>query len=90
MERQRPTKSNLSTIEWEAVKQIREDQDTIVIPADKGDRFIRMEYGEIEQYADQKGEELELVVLGEDTFLEKNGRSDKRGSHTKKGSDQEA
>ena len=53
------------------MKQIREGHDTIVIPADKGDRSIRMEYGEIEQYADQEGEELELVVVGEETYLEK-------------------
>ena len=71
MEKQRPTKSNLSKEEWAAIKQIREDHDTIVIPADKGDRSIRMEYGEIEQYADQEGEELELAIVGEDTYLEK-------------------
>ena len=71
MEKQRPTKSNLSKGEWAAVKQIRDDQSTIVIPADKGDRSIRMDYGEIEQYAHQEGEELELAVVGEDTYLEK-------------------
>ena len=30
-----------------------------------------MDYGEIEQYAHQEGEELELAVVGEDTYLEK-------------------
>ena len=44
------------------MKQIRDDQSTIVIPADKGDRSIRMDYGEIEQYADQEGEELKLAT----------------------------
>ena len=45
MEKKKKTKSNLSKAEWAAIKQLRDDPEIIIIPADKGDKSIRLNYG---------------------------------------------
>ena len=43
-EKRRPTKQNMTTKEWVAVHKLKADTDRIIIPADKGDKSIVMEY----------------------------------------------
>ena len=71
LEKKRPTKSNLSPAEWAAVKQIREDKSLIVIPADKGDKTIRMEYGCTDADRSDGEEDMEPMIVGENTYLAK-------------------
>ena len=69
LEKKRPTKSNLSPAEWAAVKQIREDNSLIVIPADKGDKTIRMEYGCTDADSTDGEEDMEPMIVGEKHIL---------------------
>ena len=69
LEKKRPTKSNLSPAEWAAVKQIREDKCLIVIPADKGDKTIRMEYGCTDADRSNGEEDMEPMIVEENTYL---------------------
>ena len=43
-ERRRPTKQNISTREWKAVNRLKQDEQRTIIPADKGDKSIIMDY----------------------------------------------
>ena len=66
-EKRKPTKSNLSTKEWKAIKKITEDNERIVIPADKGDKSIVMDYGM--EATEQKEEDS--AILDEASYLQK-------------------
>ena len=55
LEKKRPTKSNLSPAEWAAVKQIR------------GDKTIRMEYGCTDADRSDGEEDMEPMIVGENT-----------------------
>ena len=71
LEKKKPTKSNLSKAEWAAVKQIQSETNTIIIPADKGDKSIKMDYNSDEQEGSDGEENLEPVVIQHKTYLEK-------------------
>ena len=45
LEKRRPTKPNMSKLEWTAVYKMANDQASIIIPADKGDKSIEMDCG---------------------------------------------
>ena len=53
------------------MKQIGEDKSLIVIPADKGDKTIRMEYGHTDSAESDGEDDLEIMVVGEETYLSK-------------------
>ena len=44
LEKRRPTKQNITRKEWVAVHRLKQDQERIIIPADKGDKSIIMNY----------------------------------------------
>ena len=67
LEKRRPTKKNLTTKEWKAVKTIAADTSRRVVPADKGDKSIVTDYGL--EALDHKEEEA--AVLDEGTYLGK-------------------
>ena len=62
LERKKPTKNNLSKAEWAVVKQIQSETETIIIPADKGDKSIKMDYKSCEQESPGADDELEPAV----------------------------
>ena len=57
-EKSKPTKSNLSKKEWVAINQMQNDPDLIIIPADKGDRTINLNYGK----ANEEQESIEDIL----------------------------
>ena len=65
LEKRRPTKKNLTTREWKAVKTIAADTSRRVVQADKGDKLIETDYGL--EAMDHKEEEA--AVLDEGTYL---------------------
>ena len=67
LEKRRPTKKNLSTKEWKAVKTIAADKSIRVVPADKGDKSIVTDYGL--EALDHK--EDNSTVVDEGTYLSK-------------------
>jgi hypothetical protein len=73
MEKRRPTKPNLSKAEWAAVKQLRDDLDVIIIPADKGDKTIRLDYGSAEGKSNDAADILDSgpSVLEIKSYLQK-------------------
>ena len=68
-ERRRPTKQNLTTKEWKAVKNLKMDQERIIIPADKGDKSIVMDYAAKEDKYD--AEDDATAILENQTYLDK-------------------
>jgi hypothetical protein len=66
-EKRKPTKMNLSSREWKAIKKIADDKERIVIPADKGDKSVVMDYGM--DAMEQKEEDL--AILDGVTYLSK-------------------
>ena len=70
-ERRRPTKQNISTREWKAVNRLKQDEQRTIIPADKGDKSIIMDYKENED--NLISEEDASVVMETQTYLDKLG-----------------
>ena len=69
LEKRRPTKKNLSTKEWKAVKTLAADTTRWIAPADKADKLIRMEYGYTDADRSYGEEDMEPMVVGENTYL---------------------
>ena len=66
-EKRKPTKMNLPSREWKAIKKIADDKERIVIPADKGDKSVVMDYGM--DATEQKEEDP--AILDEVPYLSK-------------------
>jgi len=65
LEKRRPTKKNLTTKEWKAVKTIAADTSRQVVPADKGDKSIVTDYGlEALDHKEEEAAVLEGTYLG--------------------------
>ena len=71
LEKRRPTKQNMTRKEWVAVHKLKQDQDRIIIPADKGDKSIVMNYTGTEE--SKESEEDASVIMENPTYLEKLG-----------------
>ena len=67
LEKRRPTKQNMSKLEWTAVYEMANDHESIIIPADKGDKSIAMDYGKTAI----ENEEKDTAILDNTTYLSK-------------------
>ena len=71
--KRKPTKSNLLKADWVAIKQLKSDTERIIIPADKGDRTIRMDFAydeKITEYGDDE-ENFGASVVESKSYLTK-------------------
>ena len=62
-----PTKQNLSKTEWSAITSLAADRDRRIIPADKSDKSIVIDYG----WETLDNEVDPTVILNEDSYLAK-------------------
>ena len=69
LEKRRPTKQNITKKEWVAVHRLKQDQERIIIPADKGDKSIVMNYTGSDKT--QEHEEDASVILEYQSYLDK-------------------
>ena len=67
LENRNLTKQNLSKRVWSAITSLAADRDRRIIPADKGDKSIVMDYG----WETLDNEEDTTVILNEDSYLAK-------------------
>ena len=70
-EKRRPTKQNMTPKEWVAVHKLKADTDRIIIPADKGDKSIVMEYSLDKE--EHNEEEDASAIMENESYLEKLG-----------------
>ena len=66
-ENRNPTKQNLSKREWSAITSLAAERDRRIIPADKGDKSIVMDY----RWEILDNEEDTTVILNEESYLAK-------------------
>ena len=69
LEKRRPTKPNMSPKEWVAVNNLKKDKETIIIPADKGDKSILMDY--LTEETEPNKEEDTSVIVENESYLSK-------------------
>ena len=79
LEKRRPTKPNMSPKEWVAVNNLKKDKETIIIPVDKGDKSIVMDY--LTEEAEPNKDEDTSVIVENESYLSK--LEDRIQEHTK-------
>ena len=69
LEKRRPTKPNMSPKEWVAVNNLKKDKETIIIPADKGNKSILMDY--LTEETEPNKEEDTSIIVENESYLSK-------------------